>query len=71
VVGRGCLDIEGILRHKGVGGCNGGRHPNCRVLSIFDQKFEEVGLGWQTVVLSNEDGAKSTNGCEFDVGTSL
>lgn len=39
--------------------------------SIFDHKFEEVGLGWQTVVPSNEDGAESTNDCEFDVGTSL
>ena len=29
--------------------------------SIFDHKFEEVGLGWQTVVPSNEDGAKCTN----------
>ena len=39
--------------------------------SIFDHKFEEVGLGWQMVVPSSEDGAKSTNGCEFDVDTGL
>ena len=28
MVGRDCMDIEGTLRHRGVGGCNGGTCPS-------------------------------------------